>query len=54
MYHGRVTYMDAINMPVFLRRWWISKINETQANEDEATKEAQKLQQQHRSGSQRR
>jgi len=54
VYHGKVTYLDAVNMPIFLRRWWINKINETTEEEDRKKLEAQKIQQQHMSSTSRR
>jgi hypothetical protein len=53
VYHGKVTYLDAVNMPVFLRRWWINKLNETTAEEDRLRNEAQKAQQQYTSRTRR-
>ena len=54
MYYGRVTYLDAVNMPVFLRRWWINKFNKTSEEEAKARNESQRLQQQHQTQSSRR
>ena len=44
VYHGKVSFQDAYNMPVNLRSWWIKRINwtmeERRKAEEKANKEA--------------
>ena len=46
--------MDAVNMPVFLRRWWINKCNEAVEEEAKVRAESMQIQQQHQASQQRR
>jgi len=36
--------MDVMNMPVFLRRWWINKVNSAVENESVARAESEQIQ----------
>ena len=40
VYHGRVTFQDAYNMPVNLRAWWIKRINWTMEEQRKAEEKA--------------
>ena len=40
VYHGKVSFSDAYNMPVFWRRWWIQKVQETLNDQNKAQEEA--------------
>ena len=42
MYHGKVSFQDAYNMPVNLRSWWIKRINWTMEEQRKAEEKAQK------------
>ena len=41
VYHGRISFSDAYNMPVFWRRWWIQKVQETNTNQKLEVPEAE-------------
>ena len=42
VYHGKVSFQDAYNMPVNLRSWWIKRINWTMEEQRKAEEKANK------------
>ena len=42
VYHGKVTFSDAYNMPVNLRGWWVKRINWTIEQQNKAQEKANK------------
>ena len=42
MYHGKVSFQDAYNMPINLRAWWIKRINWTLEEQRKAEEKANK------------
>ena len=42
VYHGKVSFQDAYNMPINLRAWWIKRINWTLEEQRKAEEKANK------------
>ena len=46
VYYGKISFSDAYNMPLYIRKWWIQQINKE--NEKRITEQKQNIERQQR------
>ena len=50
MYYGHISFVDAYNLPIHRRKWWIRKINEVVDKQNQQQNEAVRMDQQAATG----
>ena len=51
VYHGHISFVDAYNLPIHRRKWWIKKINEIVEKQNQQQNEVVRMPKAAQSGS---